>query len=381
MNRKRPDSKSIKRTILEVDLTKVADNYRTVLARVSPAEVMAVVKADAYCLGVVPFVRALYGAGCRRFGVACPSEAHEILSLRLKGVKVQILSSVLPEEIEDMLSLGVELPVVGEYEAELISRAAVKCARKAHVHFKVDTGMGRLGICASQALEVICKACAMPNIVPEGLMTHFSSASNSSDPKTAEQVKTIKALHLALRERGVNFKFVHSAASDGINSFPISWRSPFNLVRAGLDLHGGFSRASARLGLKQVITLKSLIVQVRDLPPGSTIGYCSTFVTRRRTRVAIIAAGYADGIPLALSNKGYAVVNSVKCPFVGRVSMDYLAIDVSRAGDVDVGGTVVLLGGEGSNAPSVCDWAKIKGTHAHDIFCQFGSRIVRVYLS
>ena len=368
-----------RRTVLEVDLAKVRDNFLKVLSRVSPAGVMAVVKADAYNLGVAAVVRTLHAAGCRRFGVACPDEAREILALKLKGVRVQLLSSVLPDEIEDMLRCGVDLPVVGEAEAKSISAAAVKCGRKARVHFKVDTAMGRLGMAQSDAFEIIGRVCALPNMVCEGLMTHFPSASDAADPKTLLQIKAVEKLCSALKARGVGFNFVHCAASDGINSFPEAFRGPFNLVRAGLDMYGGFSRAASRLGLEPVVTLKSRIAQVRDMPAGSPIGYSSTFVTRRRSRIAIVASGYADGIPLALSNRGHVSVNGVKCPFVGRVSMDYLAVDVSRSGEVKPGDTVVLLGGEGRNAPTVCDWAKIKGTHPHDILCAFGPRIERVY--
>ena len=368
------------RATLEIDLSAVRDNFAKVVAKAAPAQVMSVVKANAYGLGVAQFARALHQAGCRRFGVASPAESLELSSLGLRGAAVQMLSSVLPEEIAPMLECGVVLPVTGLEEARLISRAAARSGRPARVHFKIDTGMGRLGIRAEEAADAIRAAAKMPMLSCEGLMTHFPVASDTSNPITARQIRTMKDLVAALAADGVRFKYVHCAASDGINGFAAAARPPFTLVRAGLDLHGGFSRGAERLGLKQVFTLKARIAQARDLPAGTAVGYGGTFVLKRRSRVAIVAAGYADGIPLALSNRGFALVNGIRCPFIGRVSMDYSAIDVSRAGNVSAGDETVLLGRDGGSAVAPWDWAKAKGTHPHDILCAIGNRVARIYL-
>ncbi len=367
------------RTRLEIDLSKVRGNYAKIAARVAPAEVLSVIKADAYGMGAVRFAQTLHRAGCRRFGFACPSEALAVSSLALKGLRVHLLSAVLPDEVEPMILAGAALPVTGLGEAEFISKVAVKLGRKARVHFKIDTGMGRLGILASDAPGVILKAAKMPALVCEGLMTHFPVADDASDGKTLCQVQTMKKIVAFLVQRGIVFDHVHCAASDGINNFRTASQAPFTLVRAGLDLHGGFSDRAARLGLEQVFSLKSRVVQVRDLPAGCALGYGGTFVLRRRSRIALIAAGYADGVPLAASNRGHVLIGGRRCPFVGRVSMDYSAVDVSRAGAVSVGDDVVLLGGDGRRKVTPGEWAALKGTHAHDILCAIGPRVERVY--
>lgn len=367
------------RVRLEVDLGVLRGNYRKIEKRVRPAEVLSVVKANAYGLGAAVFARTLHAAGCRRFGVADAREASEIVSLGLKGATVQILSSVFPDEIAPMVAAGVVLPVTGIAEANLISAAAVRLGRDAHVHFKVDTAMGRLGIRAADALATIVAASRLPRIVCEGVMTHFPVASDPRDPTTAAQIEEMRRLVSAAAENGVRFRYVHAAASDGINSFSAAVRPPFNLVRAGLDLHGGFTAAARRIGMESVLTFKARIVQVRDLPAGTTVGYGRTFVLKRRSRIAVVAAGYADGVPLAISNRGTVFVNGAACPVAGRVSMDYTSVDVTRAGEVRPGDFAVLLGTSGRRSVMPDDWGRLKGTHAHDVLCAIGPRAVRIY--
>jgi alanine racemase len=173
---------------------------------------------------------------------------------------------------------------------------------------------------------------------------------------------------------------VHIAASDAINNFRAARRAPFNMVRTGINLHGSFDPNGRRaLKLQSVLSLKTRIAQVRTLPAGSTLGYGRTWCLARPTRVATISAGYADGLPLALTNRGHVLVNGAPCPVIGRISMDYTTVDVTRAGNVKAGDEVVALGGKGKYAVTPDDWAALKGTHAYDIICSFGNRVERVY--
>lgn len=370
-----------RRSILEIDLSKLESNYRRIASAVAPCKVISVLKADAYGLGVKAYAKALYRLGCRDFAVADPVEAQEMAGVfgYSKDVCIQILSSVLPEEIAEMVSLDVVLPVVDFESAAMISSEAVSAGKNARVQFKLDAGMGRLGVRTEDAIAVLKKVSRLPNIDIEGAFSHFPNATKSECGRTEEQIAKFKKFLSQSGEEGLTFRKIHIAASDAINNFPETATSPFNFVRAGLDLHGGFcEEASRRLGLQSVIQFKSKIAQVRMLRKGTPIGYNSTFTLDKDARIAVVAAGYADGVPLQLSNKGSVLVKGVPCPIIGRVSMDYTTIDVSGVECVKPGDEAVLIGESMGNEMSLNEWSDIKGTHPYDILTSFGNRVERV---
>jgi alanine racemase len=171
------------------------------------------------------------------------------------------------------------------------------------------------------------------------------------------------------------------ANSDAINNFPMTYYSPFNYVRTGINIYGSFDNEGQRiLNLESILTLKTKLAATRTLPAGMTLGYGCTYKLMKDTKVGTIAAGYADGLPLALSNRGYVIINGSLCPVLGRVSMDYTTVSLEDAPDAKMGDEVICLGGEGPGAISVDDWAQIKGTHAYEIICSFGTRVARRYI-
>jgi alanine racemase len=372
-------SKLQRRVWLEVDLRRLRANFRKIAAAVKPAKVLCVLKANAYGLGTKPYAAALARTACAGFGVAEPHEALELLEF---GKPVQILSSVLPDEVECMVDAGVTLPVADLASAKLISAAAVKLKRRAKVHFKLDTGMGRLGIPVADAVSVIRSAKALPMLDCEGIFSHCPMAYDPADGFTEEQIEVFKSILDELAKYSIRFAKRHIAASDAINNFPSAAKAPFNMVRTGINLHGSFDPNGRRaLDVEPVLQLKTRVAQVRTLPAGTTLGYGRTWCLSKPTKVATVSAGYADGLPLALTNRGHLIVNGTACPVIGRVSMDYTTVDVSRAGDVRAGDVVVALGGSGKIAVTPDDWAKLKGTHAYDIICSFGNRVERVYVN
>lgn len=366
------------RVILSVSLGTLAENFCAVRALVSPCAVMPVLKANAYGLGVGPIARALVAAGAERIAVAEPFEALELLDL---GLPIQILSGVLPDEIEPMVARGVTLPLVDLASARAISAAAVRLGVTAKVHVKLDTGMGRAGILWEQAPEVIRQAAALPNLTLEGLFTHFPLAYESASAFTREQLRRYRWVLAQAEAMGVHFTWRHAANSDAINNAPEACSAPFNLVRCGINLHGAFDAAgSLRVPLKPVLTMTTRLAQIRTLPPGTPIGYGHTFRTRRTMRVGTVCAGYADGLPLALSNRGSVLLRGTAAPILGRLSMDYLTIDLTDLPEATVGDTVTLLGRDGDLEIPVQDWANLKGTHAYDIICSIGSRVQRRFV-
>ena len=367
-----------RRVWVEIDLDGLRANYRRIAAAVKPAKVLCVLKANAYGLGVEPYAAALAKTDCVGFGVA---EPHEALQLLPFGKPVQILSSVLPDEIAPMVEAGVTLPVIDVPTAKLIDTAAKRAGRKAKVHFKLDTGMGRLGILATDAPRVIREVVATcPNLDAEGIFSHCPTAFDPADEFANDQIALFKAILKDVAKDGITFRKIHIAASDAINNFPAAKRAPFNIVRTGINLHGSFDPNGRRaLKLESVLTLKTRVAQVRLLPAGTTLGYGRTWCLAKPTRVATISAGYADGLPLALTNRGHVLINGAPCPVIGRISMDYTTVDVSKAGNVKPGDEVIALGGKGKYAITPDDWASLKGTHAYDIICSFGNRVERVY--
>jgi alanine racemase len=367
-----------RRVWVEVNLDGLRANYRRIAAAVRPAKVLCVLKANAYGLGVEPYAAALAKTDCVGFGVA---EPHEALQLLPFGKPVQILSSILPDEIAPMVKAGVILPVIDVPTAKLIDAAAKRKGRKAKVHFKLDTGMGRLGILAADAPRTIREVVATcPNLDCEGIFSHCPTAFDPADEFANDPIALFKSILKDVAKDGIAFKKVHIAASDAINNFPAAKRAPFNIVRTGINLHGSFDPNGRRaLKVESVLTLKTRVAQVRLLPAGTTLGYGRTWCLAKPTRVATISAGYADGLPLALTNRGHVLINGAPCPVIGRISMDYTTVDVSKAGDVKPGDEVIALGGKGKYAITPDDWATLKGTHAYDIICSFGNRVERVY--
>ena len=367
-----------RRVWVEVDLDGLRANYRRIAAAVKPAKVLCVLKANAYGLGVEPYAAALAKTNCVGFGVAEPYEALQLLPF---GKPVQILSSVLPDEVAPMVAAGVTLPVIDVPTAKLINAAAKKLGRRAKVHFKLDTGMGRLGILAVDAPRVIREVVqTCPDLDCEGIFSHCPTAYDPADEFANDQIALFKAILKDVAKDGITFRKIHIAASDAINNFPAAKRAPFNIVRTGINLHGSFDPNGRRaLKVESVLTLKTRVAQVRLLPAGTTLGYGRTWCLARPTRVATISAGYADGLPLALTNRGHVLINGAPCPVIGRISMDYTTVDVSKAGEVKPGDEVIALGGKGKYAITPDDWASLKGTHAYDIICSFGNRVERVY--
>jgi alanine racemase len=366
-----------RRVWLEIDLGKLISNYRKIRVAVAPAQVLAVLKANAYGLGMLPIAQALSDAGVDSFGVAEPHEAMQLLPLKKR---VQVLSSILPEEIAPMIEAGVILPITDAASARRISAEAIKQGKRAIVHFKIDTGMGRLGILRSEAESVIQSVYHLPGLDCEGIFSHFPSAYDTKSDLTQRQVRDFCALLNALAQKGMTFEKKHIANSDAINNFPCAYQEPFNVIRAGINLHGSFDTAGHRaLQLDPILTLKTRLTSIRDLPAGTGIGYGHTYILKKAMRVGVISAGYADGLPLALSNKGYMLIRGVPCAVLGRISMDYTVVSLEHLDTAEIGDDVICLGGEGEHAIAVEEWARIKGTHPYEIICSFGNRVERRY--
>ena len=366
------------RVWLEIDHRVVKSNFEHIAAKVAPSKVLAVLKADGYGLGAMPIAKTLLAAGAARVGVAEPNEAYVLREL---GCDLQIMSAVLPDEVPDLIRAGVTLPITDLGMAKFIGETACKIGLVAKGHVKLDTGMGRLGILIEDADEVVPACCSIPGLEAEGIFTHFPMDYVEHGDFTRRQIELFKGLLARLEAKGIRFKYRHCANSDAINHCPEAVREPFNLVRAGLNLHGLFDPAeNDNSYVAPVLSLKTRLVAVRDMPAGRSIGYSATYRLDKPTRVGTIAAGYADGFPLALSNRGHVLIRGKTCPIIGRISMDYTTIDLSQVPDAEIGDIVTCIGRDGGESISTEEWAHLKGTHPYDIICSFSNRGRRVHI-
>ena len=360
------------RKILEVSTSKLRQNYQTILKHVSPLKVLPVLKAGAYGVGAKEVAKILKEEGAPRFAVAELSEALDIKDL---GLPIQIIGDVVHDEIPDIVKHDIICPITSFELAEELNSEAQRQNKSIEAQFLIDTGMGRLGVPLELAEELILKAQDLKNIHFTGLYSHFPHAYEDKDFSIG-QVKKLNGIIKKLSSVGINFQDIHIANSDGLQNIHDSYQAPFTMVRTGLNLYGCFDMEGQRvLDLQEILTLKAKIVSIRELNKGETIGYGRTFTLSEKSRIATVAIGYADGLPISLSNKGHFISEGHKCPIVGRVSMDYTTVLINEKLELKEGDFVTCLG----ESISVADWASSQNTITYDIICRLSQRIERVY--
>ena len=362
---------AFERTIWHVDLKRLKENFCRLKSRVAPARSIAVVKADAYGVGLAPVARTL-APNADAFAVA---ELGEALTIADLGRPVLIFGSLFGDEIPESIAHNFWLPVGDLARAKLISQVAQKLNRVATVVAAVDSGMGRVGFSLAEAPDALAQLAALPGIKLQGLYSHFATAANPDDPHALRQLAQVTELI----RRIAPISDCHIGASDAIANYSGACQPPFNWIRIGLAMYGMNPDFLPELGLEPVLSLHSRLLAVRELPAGASLGYSRTRILTSPTRVGTVSGGYAAGFPLALSNAGRVLVNGVSAPVLGRVSMDYTTVDLSAAPEAKVGDQVVLIGGQGKEFIYPREWAELKHTHDHDILCSISNRVKREY--
>ena len=370
------------RSWVEVSLGQIAANFHALKKVVGPGvEVMPVVKADAYRHGAIEVSSKLEQEGARWLAV---SSTDEGVSLREAGIKARILvmADFLPFTREAMLEYDLT-PVIHSLEdLDELDRMAARRATRCRYHLKIDTGMGRLGVRAdhSRIAEAILEA---KNSEIEGLMTHFASAANYQTSQTDEQLALFARLAEALKGVGVHPAFLHLSSTIPVAyGRQAAWQ---NMIRPGHAIYGYVSPVRGHapprtLHVKPALTWRAMILSVKEVPAGALIGYGGMFRAPRAMRVAVVAAGYADGIPHRLSNRGSVIVNGRLAPILGAVSMDLTSIDVTECPETRVGDAVTLLGSEGKASIDAQQIARLAGTISYSVLCGIHARVKRVYV-
>ncbi len=378
-DRSLPHTLPARRCWAEVDLAALRHNVGALRAALPPGTgVMAIVKANAYGHGLGPVATALHSA-VEAFGVANLAEAVE-LRRHVAGARVLLLGPALPEERPIVVASGLEA-VVSSLEEGHAYAALGSAERPARLHLAVDTGMGRIGIAEPKALALAKALAALPGVRLVGVGTHLPSA-DEDDAFTREQLTRWAALAGALREAGLVEPELHALNSAGTLAYGATCPGgPGWLARTGLALYGSAPLPEAQPRLRPVLTWKTRITLLRDLPPGTSLSYGRTYTTPAPMRVATLAAGYADGYRRHLSGAGAEVlIRGHRCPVRGRVTMDQILADVSAVPGVAEGDEVVLLGRQGGEEILAAELAQKAGTIPWEIFTGLAPRVARHYL-
>ena len=362
------------RTWAEVDLAALRENWRIYGALVSPREVMAVIKADAYGHGAVPVARALWEEGARSFAVAALEEGRALREAGIGG-EILILGYTAPSDAAELSALDLTQTVVDAANGEALAQTGVRV--KCHV--AIDTGMRRIGLCAGDPAaceKTVRRLSEKLNVT--GLFTHLCTA-DTAEPEavafTRRQIASFEAVAGRLTDLSLKTHCLNSAGG--------LWHETAlpGPVRLGIVLYGCKPDPANVLpaGIRPVLSWRSRVSMVKEVAPGDTVGYGRTFRAGRPMRLATVTAGYADGVSRLLSGRGAVLIRGRRAPIVGRICMDQLMADVTAIPETAAGDTVTLIGRDGEETVAAEDVAALTGTICYEVLCDISPRTKRVY--
>ena len=375
----------------EVSLAAIGNNLRVIRKQVGPKrKILAVVKANAYGLGAVEISKFLAHEAVEAFGVTCSAEGIE---LREAGIRrpILLLTGFWPGEEARILRHNLTPTIARLEQLSLLERAVKKvrgagARKKFAFHLKIDSGMNRLGIAPAEIPQFLRLLAECPHLELAGTFTHFASADDFNSGQNEQQEKIFADALAALRASRVSAGLVHMANSGAISARPATWA---DMVRPGAILYGYHqsfeplnmrAEIEGKLSLQPCLSLRARIISVRDVPAGCGVGYGAKFQTQRPSRIAVIAAGYADGIVRCRSNRGAVLIRGGAAPLVGVVSMDLSMVDVTDVPGAAIGDVATIYGRDGDSANHVNQVARQIGTVTSDLLCALGRRVPRFYL-
>ena len=370
-------------TIAEIDLSALRHNYLQIKNIVSgQCGILAVVKADAYGHGFMDVSMQLEKMGVTAFGVAFLAEG---IQLRKAGIDrpILLLGGIYPGQEKKCIGFNISTVVFDIEQARALNYVAGKMYRKARVLLKVDTGMGRLGIFHEDVAAFLKEFGKMRHLELEGMISHFASADELDDNGnhfTEIQSGIFSGVVEIARNEGFSPRYIHLANS----AAAFSQKLPFcNLIRPGIALYGALPSADfdGKMDLRPVMHLRSKVAMLKWVDTGNSVSYARRFVAVRKTLVASVPVGYADGYSRALTNRGEALVRGMRAKVAGTVCMDWVMLDVTDIPDVAVGDVVTMLGCDGAgNCVRAEELAERSGTIPYEVFCNISKRVPRVYV-
>ncbi len=360
----------------EIDLAAFERNLKRI-QRALPDRMryVAVVKADAYGHGMPQMVRRLMQSGVDYFAVANITEAAEIRHMGA-GWPILLLSPLLPGEEKQVLTHDLIATVSTAEECERLDQLGREYNRKVRIHLKIDTGMGRLGVWHEQAGPLLQSIAGYQHLQLEGLYTHFSSADIDPEFTRLQRQRFLRIV------AGIDHSdlLIHADNSAGIDS--LAEDSPFNAVRIGLLEFGIAPYPHSALGaaaVEPVFSFYTRIGLIKSLPAQTDISYCRSHTLTRDSRIAVLTAGYGDGIPMQHSNKACVLIHGQRCPILGRITMDQTIVDVTDCPQATIGDTATLIGKDGPEEITTTEFSRWADTIAWETLCSVTKRVTRIY--
>ncbi len=366
-------------TSAEIDLQAFRFNLNQIKRLIGPERgILAVIKANAYGHGAVPVGHVLVQEGVEHLGVATVEEGT---ALRQGGLtaEITVLGGVFPDQHDQLIEHDLTPVLYNLNWAEALSKTVAAAGTRLPVHVKIDTGMGRVGFALEEAEQALTRIAELPALQLVGVLSHFADADLQDRTFTDWQLQRFVALEERIRKRGMAVPFWHLSNSAAVMKFPAAF---FNMVRPGIMLYGYPPSESfpGKVPLKPVLSWRTRIIHLKEVPRGTPLSYGGTFVTRRRSRIATLPVGYADGYPRRLSNRAQVLVGGRRAPVVGTVTMDMILADVTDIDALAPGDVVTLIGRDGAETISAWDLARWSDTIAYEILCCIGARVPRHYV-
>ena len=373
-------NKMIRPVWAEIDLDAIKYNIDSIKRRVDTKELIAVVKADAYGHGALDVSKTLVENGATKLAVAVITEAMELRHGNI-NTPIMILGYTPLEFAADLINYDIEQTIFDLEYAKKLSEIALNLGKKAKVHVALDTGMGRIGFLINDnSLNEILKISSLKGLEVVGIFTHFATADESDKNYSNKQYKKFTDFNEKLISKGVNIPLKHVSNSGAIIDMPNTY---LDGVRAGIVLYGYYPSEDVlkqNLDLKKAITIKTQVAHVKILDKNEYVSYGRKFKTERKSIIATLPIGYADGYSRALTGKAKVIINGKFAPVVGTICMDQCMIDVTDIGDVHVGDEIIVLGKDKDLKFDADDMAKAMGTINYEVLCMIKQRIPRVYI-
>ena len=369
------------RASAEINLSAITQNFKSIKSRTT-ADVLAVVKADAYGHGLIPVSKALEEAGADWFGTALLEEA---INLRKAGILKPIISWLTPlgEDFKSAIDLDIDLGIPSIDLLDEVIKAASLTGKTARIHLEIDTGMSRGGVLSEwdQLIKSVLVGVNLKQLKVIGIWSHFARADEPDELMNQEQLSLFEEKVNQAKAAGIDAQFIHIANSAALFTNKSSHK---NIIRSGIALFGLSPDIktigdSSSLGLKPAMKLKAKLNLVKEVKAGSSVGYGGTAVLKSDTKLGVVALGYADGIPRSTNNLAGVFVDKKRAPIIGRVSMDQFVVDLGITSTAKTGDEVIVFGDGSSGEYTVDEWAKAANTINYEIITRIGPRVPRIY--
>ena len=369
------------RASVEINLSAITQNFKSIKSRTT-ADVLAVVKADAYGHGLIPVSKALEEAGADWFGTALLEEA---INLRKAGILKPIISWLTPlgEDFKSAIDLDIDLGIPSIDLLDEVIKTASLTGKTARIHLEIDTGMSRGGVLSEwdQLIKSVLAGVNLKQLKVIGIWSHFARADEPDELMNQEQLSLFEEKVNQAKAAGIDAQFIHIANSAALFTNKSAHK---NIIRSGIALFGLSPDVktigdSSSLGLKPAMKLKAKLNLVKEVKAGSSVGYGGTAVLKSDTKLGVVALGYADGIPRNTNNLAGVFVDKKRAPIIGRVSMDQFVVDLGITSTAKTGDEVIVFGDGSSGEYTVDEWAKAANTINYEIITRIGPRVPRIY--